>query len=115
MILMVNNLNIYFRLKLYMGLYPGEKALSAEERPIELVDRGTRTIGAARVLHDEDNRILICFRLVVYMLPLYIGQWLFWGGLATLAGDLYCPTNVWGLAVIWLVFSTTGMLLSPAF
>ncbi|KAF2686299.1 hypothetical protein K458DRAFT_210776 [Lentithecium fluviatile CBS 122367] len=50
---------------------------------------------------------LIIFSLVCS----WIGSWIFWAGFVRLAGDLYCPPNLYAQGAIWAGFSLVGIVL----
>ncbi|KAI9774138.1 MAG: hypothetical protein M1840_005231 [Geoglossum simile] len=48
----------------------------------------------------------------VTMLPLsWAATWLFWAGYVRLAGDLYCPPKLILHGIVWIFFSTIGVML----
>ena len=60
----------------------------------------------------EKDHITLVYLAVIFLVPAFIGQWMFWGGFVNLYGDLYCPPDVWRSAGIWSVFSWLGMVVS---
>ncbi|KIW14199.1 hypothetical protein PV08_06980 [Exophiala spinifera] len=65
-------------------------------------------------MHLEQDHIGLVYRMAIYMVPLFIGQWLFWAGFVNLSGDLYCPPSIWRMMGVWSGFSSLGLLFGAA-
>lgn len=46
---------------------------------------------------------------LIWMIPAFIGQWLFWVGFLRLAVNLYCPPKLWINTTIWTGFSIASI------
>jgi hypothetical protein len=62
----------------------------------------------------EQDHVGLVYRMAIYMIPLFIGQWLFWAGFINLSADLYCPPNIWRMTGVWSSFSSLGLLFGAA-
>ncbi|OCK76705.1 hypothetical protein K432DRAFT_335237 [Lepidopterella palustris CBS 459.81] len=57
------------------------------------------------------NTPAIVLVLVLLLVSTWMGSWIFWAGFVKLAGNLYCPPKLIHQGVIWIIFSTIGIVL----
>ncbi|KAJ9607203.1 hypothetical protein H2200_008275 [Cladophialophora chaetospira] len=104
------------RNQIFSKLRFGKKDVSDQQTEILLSDYSSRQPVAKTLqkMHLEQDHVGLVYRMAIYMVPLFIGQWLFWAGFINLSGDLYCPPGIWRMMGVWSGFSSLGLLFGAA-
>ncbi|RFU26864.1 hypothetical protein B7463_g9466, partial [Scytalidium lignicola] len=95
------------------GLMDNSRGL--EETPLTRSKRGNSKAYGTFPIKGQNNWISqkkpvkLYAAAVIRMLPLWIAQWLFWGGFIALSSEEFCPPKLGVLTTVWIAFSLAGV------